>query len=1217
MIKKLLSFIISIIFLSSCSDSFDLYPSGTVSPEGDIQFTIDIPGPVIHTSRSETGPDPEYLIDDIWVIIYQGEADSGTPSQTVRLYADNSLNPSPCRLEPLEIKNRLRIKFRLDESLRQKSGLRFYFIANSKESEFPFTESELKAQMVDAVKTETAGGELSSLVMCGSVRQADLSATGYVPLYRNAAKVTVSNMVPTDNPAGLEIYPHSLYGDAVRSPRMAFYTTDENLTEAQEYAPDKNDLPATEASFFHPTRNACKDNGIGGKLFLIIKAGYEGKDYFYRLDFVDKDKDGKDCYINAKPNHWYQFVILDILCAGYDNPAEAALHPYNGVKYEIHDHSPVSYNMASDGFRELGLSHVIEYSGHQNVGDEWSDKELYIKFFSKDPDEEPAAEDVLDLVSVDDPSWLELSDPELVTDGSSPGVTGSYDEYNDAGKVYRLRLRFLMNDELGALENKITVSWKGLKRETPVIWARNFSGAEVTSASLTMMYNGSQTVGDYWSFLSSADEPSDDMTDALWGIRASDNNGKIRNRGFHFPVMYGGYDNPATYSYDLTFDKLNKLRKENVDEVIVKVGDDRISCTENPSGEYYSYTITRDNNDGYDYIVGNLNFTFIFKDGSKQDYSFQTYHTGFFHKDSQSHRLDAQDPDNFYYYEVVPVTVDGKPRYILDRNLAAKSAEMYVRDEYGNTALGNPDAAGGYFTVAFQKFDDAGNNTYNDPVLFDDTDDRVSPPGYRVPLKNAWVAIRASAYFHNEAVEGKFPAYYDSPDPRIGKVYFPKSMLYMYDSANIGSIKGDARSGYYWTGTAATGTEKDEIGKWLNMFMLTGSSTSYVNGCVMTNVPYLEYGASVRCINDIPDNSTVSLTSFNVTGATNVFLYKEDSNGVRTPTTAWPGHSIGNFATMTDGRWFGFSFESTQFTPEELYVIFNFVDKDGIIYTYSCDKNDGSTILSTDLTPSECVGWKVIGDHNSNIVPPGNVTTDNIDLMPSAVTALKNWWRCGGRTAGNPYVYDYKLAPKTLFMIGDATAGDWDYNSVTPIAPDPLNQNIYTWEGPLKKGEMKATFSLLRDARFWSADFFRPVVDKTQISSAGLTDSPMGEWKEDSKHGVPDNKWYVARPGNYRLTFNINDMKFSAECLEGTIKITVTNTKGWPNVYLYYWDSEGDNYGHNWPGTKMIQDPENENRYYLEIPESAEFIIFNDGGSNQTGDIDLTLTGKYDFDSIP
>lgn len=1214
MIRKYLIYILLIFLFTECSDVLDYPESNRINSNGEVQLSFYIPGLIVRKTRS--GSDPECRIDDISVIVYD-EENNDSPVQTEKVFIDASKNLKQSNRLQLSDDNKLILSFRLNEELRGRSGLKFYFLSNCDESfeNIGINEDDFQSGEVTSISRHSEG-VMESLIMTGMINQEDILKNHAVPLYRNAAKITVSDKVPSQDTETIEMFPYRLYGDASQSPRMAYNRYGE-CREACNSVPDATDIFSPEATFVHATKNVLNDNEIGGKLFVITKLNYDGNDYFYRLDFVNEDQTE---YLDTKPNHWYQFIILDVSCAGYATPEEAALHPNNGLKYKLHDHSPISYNMTSDGFRELGVSHTIEYNGLPNTDDAWSDKELFIKFFSKDSTEEPKTpEEVGKCIEILDPSWLQISEAELITDDAYTGISYGDDD-NDRGTVYRLKLRFLNTDDLGAVENTVSVSWNGLKREVPVTWIRNFSGSDITSTSLTMHYDSQNTIiENYWEFLSSSDNATTGITGALWGVQTSANNGKIRNQGFHFPVMYGASGNLATYSYVITFDKLEKLKKDNIESVVISNTDSHISCIENDNNdkpEYLSYKLTRDNLDGYDYTTGNISFNITLKDGSTLIYTFHTYHTGFFHIDSQKHRLDTKDDKNYYYYEVVPVTIDGQTRYILDRNLAAKSAEMYVRDEYGNTALGNPDAAGGYFTIAFQQLDNNGKNTYQDPVLYDSTDDRVSPPGYRIPLKNAWGAIRTSPNFHNEAVNGKFPAYYVSDNPVIGNIYFPKSMLYMEEM-----IKGDARTGYYWTGTASTGTEKDEIGKWLNMFTISGSSSSYVNGCVMTNSPNLAYGASVRCINDTQDNTTTSLTSFNVTGATHVFLYKEDSNGNRTPTTAWPGHSIGNFATMTEGRWFGFSFESTQFKPEELYVIFNFVGQDGIIYSYSCNNSNGSTILTKHLTPSECVGWKVIGDDNTNIIPSESYNTiDGTRLLPSDKTALKNWWRCGVGDTGQPYVLDYKSSPRVMYMIGSATPGKWDYNNMTEINPDTGNLGLYTWEGKLTIGEFKSSFSTFRDDNFWSAYFLRPLVDQTRITEAGIKDSPMVEWKNNK----PDNKWRVVTPGKYRLTFDVNKMTFSAYCMEvtpeGKVKVTVNNTVGWDNVYLYYWNSANNNYnyGNNWPGTKMIPVPDTTDQFYLEIPEFVDYIIFNKGvggSGNQT--IDIQLDGNYNFDSMP
>lgn len=1230
MIKKFITYILVAVVCWGCSDSFEIPQANIIELDGTVELTLEVPGMVI--SKTRALEDPETAVTDLDVLIYEGEGENSNPKQTIKIHSNSSENTLPNKFEVLEGSGmQIRISFRLATDLRGKQNLRFYFLANvNNEDLSEVTENALKEKKISSSINSSNGG-IESMVMCGKASYSEIIGRSAVPLLRNAAKVTVSDKSPLTNDPDLKFFPYELFGVADNSYLLgAIMKKVPSNGNLETPGVSVSDLTSTEATFFNPTHNVPNTEGIGGVLYVVVKASYNDNDYFYRLDFVKKEvaEDGSEqqTYIDAKPNHWYQFIIQEVNAAGYNTPEDAALHPSNGVKYDIHDHSPVSYNMASDGYRELGVSHLIEYTGTANVEGEWSEENLYVKFFSKDEGEVPTAEAVRNLIKIEDPSWLELSDAELVTDFELTGYSYSSDgDKNDEGKIYCLKVRFMQPHMIGSVYNSIIVNWEGLKREVPVVWIRKFNGADVSSASLTMSYNGEDTkIEDYWTFLSSTDDPEGEKNNALWGIQTKANNGKVRNEGFHFPVMYGDDEKFATYSYHLTFDKGEKFAKSNVKSVVVSAPDDaHVSCVKvDGNTENYSYKLTRDNGDTYAYAVGEISFTFTFNDESEELYTFDTYHTGFFHKDSQSHRLDEKDPNNYYYYEVIPVKVGHQTRYMLDRNLAAKSAEMYIRasrDIGAAPAMGDASAAGGYYTVAYQEYASGGTPTYKDPILYDDTNDRVSPPGYVVPNKDIWDAVRLSSSFHAEAVGHYFSDYYVTDNPLIGNVYFPKSMMDIGDN-----IMGENNAGYYWTSTPSRGTEKDEIGRWLNMLMLTGSSTSYINGRVNNNLN--PYGASVRCVNFMPEEAETMLTSFNVSGATHVYLYAVD-DGMRTATTSWPGHPIGNFTTMEEGKWFEFSYESTQFDPEELYVIFNFVDEDGIIHTFSQNDN-GKTLCTTDVTPAKCNGWKVVGDQNVNIIPSEDFEIDNgITLRPAESTALKNWWRCDVAT---PFVYDYRMESnateelKTLYFIGSATPGGWALNEVTAIQQTNSYPEEYTWEGLLINGEFKASFfdpAKIEVNRFWSEPFLRPIIDKTQVSSAGVANPDMGLWKQGANEAF-DYKWNVVTPGKYKITFNVTDMKFYAEYSddlfgsdnpipENKKRIVVINTQNWNPLYLYYWVDNTNNFDNEWPGTPMANKvPGTENWYYIDIPAEAKFIIYNNGNNVQSADIPLDGDGK-------
>lgn len=79
---------------------------------------------------------------------------------------------------------------------------------------------------------------------------------------------------------------------------------------------------------------------------------------------------------------------------------------------------------------------------------------------------------------------------------------------------------------------------------------------------------------------------------------------------------------------------------------------------------------------------------------------------------------------------------------------------------------------------------------------------------------------------------------------------------------------------------------------------------------------------------------------------------------------------------------------------------------------------------------------------------------------------------------------------------------------------DEANPEIYFWEGPLSAGELKLPLAV---GQGWGCDYLMPV-------------NHYSDWDGDDsmeviKGGNPDKKWYISRPGNYRVEANINSMK--------------------------------------------------------------------------------------------
>ena len=79
------------------------------------------------------------------------------------------------------------------------------------------------------------------------------------------------------------------------------------------------------------------------------------------------------------------------------------------------------------------------------------------------------------------------------------------------------------------------------------------------------------------------------------------------------------------------------------------------------------------------------------------------------------------------------------------------------------------------------------------------------------------------------------------------------------------------------------------------------------------------------------------------------------------------------------------------------------------------------------------------------------------------------------------------------------------------------------------------------------------------------------------------------------------------ETQPGNNYVYFKNTSNWSSVMAYYW-SEEDITLTSWPGVAMTG--VGDNVYRVEVPSTATNIIFNNGGSDQTGDIALQGYGK-------
>lgn len=1167
MLKKLYIFLFTLLSLAACSDDPGIMPVKGLDTDGciDINFAV---APLTKVSTRS-----DYDIKKVTMFIFKADGSLVSTSDATLTLADDNKSGT----------------IRLNKELQQQAAsLTFYFLANSDYSN-PADEDALLGATVTSVYTEINGADYLSMSSKGC-KLSDL-VNKSVSLMHNAAKVTVTSAKPAaddEAPADAGL-PFGVFGTATTGKVMAGGIEDLGTPSAVSAYPA--DLTANAVTFVHPTKNTGNDEG---KSFVIIKAKYNGTDYFYCLGFQQlKEKENEDDaeeaeFIDIAPNHWYEFLVTKVKGPGYSTPEEAHQYPSPMVEYTITDHAPAIYNMISDGVRELGVPHELSPETGETTVD------LYVKVYS--PFEGEMSADKITLSNI--PDWATAGTPTEVTSDASILGSPAYDESDGTpGRVFRIPLT-LSSGGTGTISADLTVSWQLLQRTVPLVWERAFVGSELASVNLTID-NGTNNVAsgdgettvsnqEYWSYLNQ-----------VYGVRPEDNNGVARNDGLHFPLMYGEGDTKWTYSYKV---ELNGSIVSGGTPSYKVVGTDaaKYTLTNRGSG---SFTITRTDDD-WDYIDNSK--VEISVDGKK--YYLKLYHTGFFHYDNRKHDKDKINGgdhisdwnSNPTYYEVI-TTSNGD--HWLDRNIGATSAGMYVIGE-----AGSDEAAAGYYLVAGKYVQ------YGDPEIYSD----ICPPGYEIPDQTMWDNLRKANGFITDTDTNSFSTYYLTSKGR--KVYFPKARY--YNDLNYSLLRGEEYAGYYWTRTPATGTEKNEIGNWLKCLLISGSSTSYINGSVegYGSKYFMQVRAGAK--KEGQTTGTMQKTNFLVEGATHVFLYTVGSNNARNPLITWPGRAIGTAETMKEGHLFNYIYESDVNTPDKLYVIFNYVDSKGIIKTYSHD-GSGRTQVTTNKDPEDCYGWKVTAASTSNpynIKPSANTTVQNISFRPADTTGLGNLWSCNDKYK-TVYHYERDMNNK-LFLVGDAFANvGWSGDKA--IEMTAISETLFTWEGEMAAGYFRA----LTNKSDINKGCYQPNTNGEKVSIVGQATYNMEKEDNDAQ-----KSWHVVVPGRYILTFDTSNNKFYASFLSineiisdfdsanpinsGKRRIYLLNRAAWGSPYIYTWDTPDNKYSGTWPGSPMSKvTGTSDYLLYFDVGVGAEKVIFTNSGSSPTPTKDISSVSSQLFEN--
>ena len=1158
MLKRIATYTTIALALCACSDEDFTLPNG-VGEDGSLDIRIAVPE--MQTVTTRAGVD-ENAVNSITMLVI-----SESKVAQVANYSGSDISPVGTNEYSLSVK--------LNPSIRSKSDLKFYFIANSSAT---FAKDEAESVVKQMTYTDVIYSD-GSMTMSGTADLVSLTSGTSAPLYRNAAKVSVSagrEVASETDPDQTEIeilssYHFSVFGTAAKASVVA--GTSKDLAGDPTAATLTTEVGTDPAAYIHPTKASS------GTLrpYVVLKAPYNGADYYYRVDFRNKAEDGSIQDLDLESNHWYKIVVTAINGAGSATVAEAAQNPSPLVEATIYDVVPESYNMVTDGIRELGVSHELLYEGMPG-----GTQDIYVKLYSPNVSEYP--EPTVDawksrsekLVSTTY-RWLTLAAVEDVTATFTDNTTTK-------GKVYKLSVKFNATETPGTLNALINVDWQGLHREIPVTWKREFTGASLCSVALTIT-NGdgvtAKTYDDYWTFLK----------DNVNGVTAEQNGGNIRNEGLHFPVMYGdvGFDangNPTyktwTYSYQVTYNAdVIKNAEWKLSSDLPEV---KLSAT---SGTGNGSTLTVDVTwigDSWDYKTGILLLEVANADGGWTKYPLDVYHTGFFHdhtakgiseegKSTSDYRVGGQPVANkpIYYYEVLE---SPSGNHWLDRNLGATASGLYIATSSGADYYGNPAAAGGYYRAAGY------NEERGDPKMYEG----LCPPGYEVPREETWNSVRNSTWFSTS----QSGSYYDASMRCTNgmRIYFPKVGYYAETTRT-----GESRAGYYWSSTAASGLEKDQIGNWLRCLQFSGSVTTLINGQVQGRSSANGYAMSVRCVGKTPESKDTYRTDFNVSGATHVYIYSENANGSRNIVYPWPGKAIGNYSTVkTDGStMMNFSYESKTTPADKFYVIFSYKDSTGKIHTVS-KTADGNTLYSTNQNPANLNGWRVVGD----------------ETVSGTLTATGGTWKVTNPTSpdANPTVY-FNDSPFTRVEVGKKTIYCWNLegwdnvvalcqykqgggNITVGVAGEKLHSyypQLYKFEVP-DESQLSICFSKINDPKIFGTAQCSP-----KFSSV-IANRYYSNCDANSNKILPSE---IKEPAGSMRRIAIRKLSWSGK------------------YYIYDW---GSDYSTSGPASKEMTSLMDGKYYYYDISNSATGFLFTNGkwksdGGIQTDDITGESLNKY------
>lgn len=633
-------------------------------------------------------------------------------------------------------------------------------------------ETEAK-DLQDIAKATSRAIDTNSPVCWGSVSLTKLlDGSANVSLLRQYAKVTLKvDTTVTDFPekdAGL-IINHAAAKSAI-APAGYTEPTD-TLAETTEFSStDFGDGTSREVAVTETSAGVAN---------VIIKAKYKDVVGYYKVGLY-KNADKISQYALLR-NHNYTITVTKVNDYGFSTKEEAIkAQPENRIEAQIVDDNPAITKMIACKDYELGVSDKVYVDAEATSANVTVVTTL----------EKATSSDGSFYTVTPGDSWIH-SNPTAVETNTNDGTN-----HSTQGKKYVLTFTLDKNDaQEESRTGKITVKSGDLMLTAQIIQKGKDFKRDV-GRPVTLLDGSIPLTTDYFKWL-----------DEVQGITPEEmydgNVAVVRNEGLHFSPVNN------TYSY-----LIKKLEGDSFEN-----SDTRFTVEDNGSG-YWKVTLKNSNDNSL------WKSSFNIKNTARVKITYDVYHTGIFHKISNTDNQMAEDGETsklvkgWFYYEVVKVKGNsGKIYLMLDRNLGASNNGPYIRET--KALEGNEKAIGGYFYIATGKTNNLSST--------------LSPSGYEIPEMKVFEDLINGSNPTIQVVPETTPsgetysrAEIKTVDSQLSRIYLPYGG-YLENEVLRNPIHVDL-----WTQTPLSGTQgfastSPDYGFWYKYFDIYNKSLNFSN----------------------------------------------------------------------------------------------------------------------------------------------------------------------------------------------------------------------------------------------------------------------------------------------------------------------------------------------------------------------------------------------------